>query len=140
MDLKNLVPSERLIEIVHPANKQPIGVRVTVMHIDDERLKGIKRKLQDERYRREQRGKIVSAEMQDENLNELTFATMLGWDWYNPTGVAGDKGFKADKMPSFDGKVPEFNKFNAFAIFEKLPWFRDQIGEAVSETEVFFQI
>lgn len=140
MDLKNLVPTERVVEIVSPGTKEKLGIRVTVMHIDDERLKNIKRKVQDENLRRQQRGKIIHAELQDENINEIAFATMLGWEWYNPTGVAGDKGYKADKMPSFDGKQPEFTKANVFAIFEKLPWFRDQVGEAVSETEVFFQM
>jgi hypothetical protein len=140
MDLSTLVPSERIVEIVSPATKAPLGIRVTIMHIDDSRLKTLKRKLQDERQRREQRGKIISAEMQDENLSELTFATMTGWEWYNPTGVKSDKGYNADKEPKFDGKVPEFTKANVFAIFDKLPWFRDQIGEAVSETESFFQI
>lgn len=139
MDLSTLVPSERMVEIVSPATKSPLGIRVTIMHIDDPRLKTLKRKLQDERQRREQRGKIISAEMQDENLSELTFATMTGWEWYNPTGLKGDKGYNADKEPKFEGKIPEFTKANVFAIFEKLPWFRDQIGEAVSETESFFQ-
>lgn len=139
MDLSTLVPSERMIEILSPATKTPLGLRVTIMHIDDPRLKTLKRKLQDERQRREQRGKILTAETQDENLSELTYAAMLGWEWYNPTGVAGDKGYKADKMPSFDGKQPDFTKANVFAMFEKLSWFRDQIGEAVSETESFFQ-
>ncbi len=140
MDLKNLVPSERVVEILSPGTKQPLGIRVTVMHIDDERLKNIKRKLQDENLRRQQRGKIVHAELQEENINEIAFATMLGWEWYNPTGVATDKGYKAEKMPSFDGKQLEFTKANVLAVFDKLPWFRDQVGEAVSETEVFFQM
>jgi len=140
MDISTLVPSERIVEIVSPATKAPLGIRVTVMHIDDPRLKTLKRKLQDERQRREQRGKIISAEMQDENLSELTFATMTGWEWYNPTGMKGEKGYNPDKEPKFEGKVPDFNKANVFAMFEKLPWFRDQIGEAVSETESFFQL
>ena len=140
MDLTALVPSERMIEILSPATKAPLGIRVTIMHIDDPRLKTLKRKLQDERQRREQRGKILSAETQDENLSELTAATMLGWGWYNPTGLEGQKGYKAESAPKFEGKVPEFNKANIFAMFEKLPWFRDQIGEAVSETESFFPV
>ena len=44
MDLSTLVPSERMIEILSPATKTPLGLRVTIMHIDDPRLKTIDRK------------------------------------------------------------------------------------------------
>ena len=141
MDLNTLVPSERMIEIVSPGTKSPLGIRITIMHIDDHRLKNLKRKLQDERQRREQRGKILTAETQDENLSEVIYASMLGWEWYNPTGLNDKvKGYNPEKMPNFDGKTPEFTKASVFAMFEKIPWFRDQIGEAVGETESFFQI
>lgn len=140
MDISTLVPSERMIEILSPATKTPLGIRVNIMHIDDPRLKILKLKLQNQRQQREARGKVMTAEAQDENLSELTFATMTGWEWYNPTGQKGDKGYNPEKEPKFDGKVPEFTKANVFAMFEKLPWFRDQIGEAVSETESFFPV
>lgn len=138
MDISTLVPSERIVEILSPATKAPLGIRVTIMHIDDPRIKTLKRKIKDENQRREQRGKIISAEMQEENTNEIAFALMTGWEWYNPTGMKGEKGYDSEREPKFEGKVPDFNKANVFAMFEKLPWFRAQIGEAVEETESFF--
>lgn len=138
MDLKDLKPAERQIEILHPGTKEPIGIRVSIIYIGDERLKKLKRQFQDERYRLEAKGKNFKAETFDNNANELSFAAMTGWEFYNPTGVKGDKGFDESKQAKFEGSLPEFNKKNAFAIFDKLPWFRDQIGEEMGDSEAFF--
>lgn len=138
MDLKNLKPSERMVEIVHPATKEPLGVRVSLVHINDDSLKKLKRSFQDERYRLEARGKQFKAENVENNLNELTFAAMKGWEWYNPTGKKGDKGFKESASALYKGAVPEFSKKNVFEIFEELPWFRDQIGQEMGDDEAFF--
>jgi hypothetical protein len=131
MELSELKPSERMIEILTPGTKQELGVRVSILHIDDERLKKLKRQFQDERNRLEARGKQFKAETIEENLNELTYAAMTGWEWYSPTKDPKD-------LPKFNGSVPEFNKKNVFEIFETLPWFRNQIGEEMGDDQAFF--
>lgn len=133
MDLSELKPSERMVEILTPGTKKPLGVRVSILHINDERLKKIKRQFQDERYRLEARGKQFKAETIETNLNELTFAAMVGWEWYSPTGDDKDRA-------KFKGEVPEFNKRNVLEIFDQLPWFRDQIGEEMGDDEAFFRV
>lgn len=138
MELSTLVPSERIVEILSPGTKQPIGVRISLLHINDERLKKLKRQFQDERYRLESKGKVFKAENFDNNANELAFAAMVGWEFYNPTGKKGDAGYDENGTLLWNGKVPEFNKKNAFEIFEKLPWFRDQIGQEMGDDEAFF--
>lgn len=138
MDLIDLKPSERVVEILSPGTKQPIGVRVTLLHIDDDRLKKLKRRFQDDRYRLESKGKTFKSEQFEENANELSFAAMTGWEFYNPTGQKGDAGFDETKHAKFEGEIPVFNKKNAMAIFDKLPWFRNQIGEEMGDSEAFF--
>lgn len=138
MDLNTLTPSERIVEILSPGKKEPLGIRVSLLHVNDERLKKLKRRLQDERYRLERNGKSFKAEIFDANASELAFAAMVDWEWYNPTGKEGDKGYDKNAMPNFKGSVPDFTKKNVLEIFEKLPWFRDQIGEEMGDEESFF--
>jgi hypothetical protein len=139
MDLSTLKPGERIIEIVHPATKEPVGIRVSLVHIQDESLKKLKRQFQDERYRLESKGKHFKAENVENNLNELNFAVIKSWEWYNPTGTKGDEGFDESKHANWKGeKSPVLNKKNVFDIFETLPWFRDQIGTEMGDDEAFF--
>jgi hypothetical protein len=138
MDLKDLTPSERMVEILHPGTKEPIGVRVTLMHLDDDRMKKLRRAIQDEKHRLDQRGKYLKSEQIEANAHELCFTALTGWEWYNPTGSKGDKGFDPKAAATFNGEVPTFTKKNVFDIFDKLPWFRDQIGQAMGDDESFF--
>jgi len=140
MDLSNIQPSERVIEIVHPGNKsQILGVRVCVLSINDERMKKLKRRIQDERLRLETKGKSFKSEDIDENRSTLAFHAMTSWEWYNPTGKAGDEGYDETADAKFDGGKPDFNQKNVLEVFTKLPWFREQIEEAVGDEESFFQ-
>lgn len=138
MDLSTLIPSERTIEILSPGTKQPIGVRVFLLHINDEKLKKLKRSFQDERYRMESKGKNFKAENFENNANELSFAAITGWEFYNPTGTEKDEGFDKNAQATFNGEIPAFTKKNVLDIFDKLPWFRDQIGQEMGDDEAFF--
>lgn len=128
-DIGNITSSDRTIEILHPGTKEPLGITVTIMHIDDPRMKKLKRRITDERLRLEQRGKVFKAEEIEENKNNLLFSAMTGWDW----------GKDADgEQNTFRGEVPEFNRKNVVAVLDDKPWFADQVNEAVSDTEAFF--
>jgi hypothetical protein len=138
MDLATLKPTTRHIEIKHPATGEPLGIRVTIVSMDDDRLSGIKREIMDRRLHLESRNKRFKAEEIETNTVRLLFAATLEWEWYNPTGNEGDEGYKADAMPVFNGEQPAFNERNFKAIVKELPWFRDQINEELGETKAFF--
>lgn len=140
MDFNELKPAERQIEILSPGKQVAIGVRVSILHIADDRLKKLKRSFQDERYRLESKGKQFKAETFEDNANELAFAAMTGWEWYNPTGAKGDKGYDETKAANWKGEIPAFTKKNVFDMFDALPWFRDQIGKEIGDDEAFFTI
>lgn len=129
MDLQELVPNDRIVEILHPATEEKIGVRVTLMSISDERLLKLKRKFQDEKLRLEARGKNFKAEDVEQNRNELAFSAMVGWEWGD-----GPDG----KPVTFGGKKPEFTKANVIAVFDKLPWFREQLEAEIGDEKSFF--
>ena len=124
MDLSKLKPTERVIEIKHPKTQEDIGVSVSILSINDESMKKIKRKIQDERIRLEQKGKTFKSVEIEENEDNLLFSAMTSWTW------GGDS--------NYEGQKPEFNLKNVRMIFEALPWFKAQVMGAVSDEEAFF--
>lgn len=130
-DISALKPSERLVEIHHPGDEnKPLGIRVTLMSIEDDRLKKLKRQFQDERIRLEARGKTMKAEDIETNRNLLALAAMTGWEWY-----AVNDG---EEPAKFKGEIPAFNPKNVNAVFAEAPWFRDQIEKEIGDTSSFF--
>lgn len=124
MDLKDIKPTGRDIEILHPATEEKVGVTVSVLSIADPAMEKIKRKIQDERIRLESKGKSFKSDEIESNRSILTFGAMTGWKW--------TKGMK------FGGEVPEFNRKNVLAVFKEIPWFRTQVEEAISDESAFF--
>lgn len=140
MDISNLKPNQRFVEIHHPADDEKLlGIRVEIMSITDPRMKKIRRKIQDAKLRLDARNKNFKAEEVEENTVETIFSAMLGWEWYNPTGVKGDPTFNDDAHASFEGdRSPAFNQKNATAILKNLEWFADQLAEAIGDQKAFF--
>lgn len=138
MDIANIKPIERTMEIVNPGTGAPLGVRVSIMSIDDDRLKRIKREITDERLKLDQKGKAPKSDDIERNGERLLFAATTGWEWYNPTGKEGGKDYDKDAMPSFNGEVPDYNPKNFYDIIRSLPWFADQIRDEIDETKAFF--
>lgn len=129
MDFSELKPAERIIDILHPKTKQPTGIKVTVLSMEDDRVKKVKRKILDERLRLEARGKNFKSDDIEENKMTLMFALVTGWEW----------GKNAEGEEAFFGKEkPTFNLAKFREVLDALPWFSNQIQEAVSDDESFF--
>ena len=124
MDLSTLKPAERLVEILNPKTDVELGVKVTLLSINDDKLKKIKRRIQDDKLRLEARGKNFKAEDIEENRNTIIFAALTGWVW--------------DKGVTFKGTTPEFNQRIFNDVMNTIPWFRDQLEEAISDEKAFF--
>ncbi len=125
MDIASLKPSERKHEMLHPGTNELLEISVSLMSLNDDRMKPLRRRIQDRRLNLERRGKTFSAEEIEENKKEVCFGAMTGWDFYG-------------KEASFNGAKPEFNRANVFNIFNSLPWFQDQINDALGEDKDFF--
>jgi hypothetical protein len=129
MDIAELKPVERFVDILHPVTDKPIGVRVSLVSFADKSLKKTKHRLINEQTDRNKRGKTIKADEIEENSIDLTFAAMRGWDW-----TKGDDG----KPATFKGEKPEFTKPNVEKVFDELPWFQTQVEEAISDEKAFF--
>lgn len=138
-DISNIKPNERVIEMVHPADEtQLLGIRVSIMTMSDERMKKIRRQIQDEKLRLDARGKNFKAEDVEENQTKLIFGAMTDWEWYNPTGIPGDKDYDPDAQATFKGQVPPFNRATVFAVLNELEWFAEQLSAHISDEKAFF--
>ena len=137
MDIKTIKPMERTLEIKYP-NGTPMGIRVRVMSVEDERLKKLKRQFTDERFKLESKGKSLKTEDVERNGNILLFTASLGWEWYNPTGKESDHGYDPDAMPVFGDAVPEYNQRNFIEMLDELSWFGEQLREEIDDTKSFF--
>ena len=126
MDLSKLKPSERFIEILNPATDVELGVKVSILSINDDKLKKIKRKIQDDKLRLESRGKNFKSDDIEDNTNKLVFNAVTGWVW--------------EKDVTFKGAVPDFNQKTFNEVMNELPWFRNQLEEAISDEKAFFPI
>lgn len=126
MDLtKAFKPSERIIEILNPLTDEPLGIKVTILSITDERLKKVKRKIQDQKLHLDARGKTFKSEDVEQNTYALLWEAVTSWDWY------GDV--------DYNGVKPEFNQKEFLTVVKDLTWFATQLEEAISDEKAFFQ-
>lgn len=129
-DIASVKPIERTIEIKHPGTGENVGIRVQLMSADDPRMKGVNRRIQDQRLQLESKGKAFKSDDLENNLNTICFKAMIGWTWYD-TG-------NGDGPTTFNGEVPEFNRANVFAVLKELSWFENQIVTEISDEKAFF--
>lgn len=137
-NIAEIKPAPRALEVRHPGTGRPIGVRLTLVSLDDERLAKVRRGIQDKRLYLEARGKTFKSEEIESNRLSILTTAITDWEWYNPTGKSGDDGYDAEAMPEFNGDVPEFNLRNVREVVSTLTWIGDQVNEALGETESFF--
>lgn len=126
MDISQLSPKERIIDIVHPGTGESLGITVTVVSIMDERMKQIKRDLMDNRLMMDQKGKKFKASDLETNENNLLFQAMRDWSWQGEV--------------TWEGTKPKFTRENVMKVLTspKHEWFKSQIMEAISEEQSFF--
>lgn len=125
MDISNLKPVERIIEILHPVTNKELGIKVSVLSLNDERMALVRRKIQNKKIELEKRNKVFKADDLEENELDLLCASITGWTW------SGDADYHGEK--------PLFNEKNVKDVLKELPWFKEQIVEAIGDEKAFFQ-
>lgn len=125
MELSELKPVERVVEIVHPSTGEELGIMVTVISFDDPRMNEVKRRIRVQRLEHERRGKPFKADEIDENEMSLLIGSLTGWVW--------------KEGATFHGQKPDFNEKNIREVFKELPWFKKQIEEALADEKGFFR-
>lgn len=138
MDIANLKPSERTIEMLHPATEKPLGIRIGLIAVTDPKMKSLRRQIQDQKNKAAMRGKALKSVETEENQNRLLFGVMTGWEWYNPTGKPGDEGYDAEADATFHKEKPPFTQAKVYAVLNELEWFADQLVKELDDEQAFF--
>lgn len=125
MDISTLIPTERLIEIKHPVTEKNLGIRVSIISLNDDKMKQLRRKFINKRLDLEKKGKSFKADDIESNEIDLLVGCIVSWDWY------GDINFKGSK--------PEFNEMNVRNVLNTFSWFKEQVSEAIGDEKAFFQ-
>lgn len=125
MELSNLKPVERLVNITHPSTGEDLGLKFTLLSLKDDKTSAARRRIQNKKIELEKRGKTFNAKDLEENEFELLQACITGWDW--PDGL------------ELHGEKPEYNERNLKTVLDELPWLKDQLKEAISDEKAFFQ-
>lgn len=136
MDLATVKPSEAILEIVHPGTGEQLGIKVPLLSLDDDALKKMKLKIQNDEKNLSRRGKTFTAEQIEANTSLLAFTAMQGWSWGQHAVRVGNEARMEET--TFHGDKPAFTVANVYKVFDELPWFRDQITEKVGDTKSFF--
>ncbi len=124
MDICELKPVERTIDIVHPKTGEALGITVNIISLNDPKIATLKRRIQNQRLDLERRGKGFKADDVEENFTNLLIAAITGWEWKDDA--------------TFHGEKPELNEKNIKEVFKELPWFKNQIADAIGDEESFF--
>lgn len=124
MDILSIKPAERVIEITHPGTGENIGLRISILSLEDEKLAKIRRRILDQRLQLEAKGKTFKVENLENNSMTLLLAAITGWEWY------GDI--------DFNGEKPDFTLVNVRKVLEDVAFIRAQVDQEIGKTEDFF--
>lgn len=123
MDIFDIAPQSRTIEILHPATSEPTGLKVSLLPMSDDKIESVRRKQLNRRLN--SRNTKVTAEQLEAESMELLIASITGWEW---SGTA-----------SFQGEKPEFTPDNVRRVMKAAKWVRDQIDREAGYAEAFFE-
>jgi hypothetical protein len=125
IDILSIKPIERKIELKHPGTDEPLGVFLTVVSTEDERLKKIERNFTNRGLALRSRGKIFSADEINANKLDYLVASIVDWDW-------------TKSKIEWRGENPECTSKNVRDLLSGIPWVLNQVDEEVGNLKAFF--
>ena len=122
MDISSITAAERTVDIKHPSNGEPLGLKITLLPESDAKVQAARRKWLNERM---QRGKKLTAEKAEAGQLLFLESAVNGWNWEGELTFHGDK--------------PEFTEANLHKVLKELPWIKAQLDEELGDEAAFFQ-
>lgn len=123
MDILSIKPGRLTVDILHPGTQNPIGLKIEVVSLEDERVKGMERQLKN-RALRGGRNSVTAEKMESSTL-EILMAAIVGWTWVGELTLGGMQN-------------PEFTKENVLRLLKDAPWAAKQIDVALGDDASFF--
>lgn len=114
------------VVIVHPATKEPIGLTITVMGSDSEAYQKLQRAKINRRLKQKNRKPLTAEQIDEEATQDLAHAT-LGWSQNGqPTALVGGKHLPCE----YD---------NVVALYNRLPFIKEQVDAAIGDRSLFIK-
>ena len=126
MDIANIKPISRTIEIKHPSTGEALGIRVTISSTQTENVKQTRRRLNDMRIAQETRKKTLTTADAEKNGIQYIASAVESWDWYG-------------EGATFHGEKPTFSRAKVIEVMTELDWFKNQIDEELADDKAFFE-
>lgn len=133
MDIASIKPTTRVVEIIDPRTKGNFGIKVEIKSLEDDALKTVRRSIQNQTLANESKNKAIKADELDANLVRIMVGSIQKWTWYQPEGSESHPSFQNEEHPECTAKVIK-------ELCDAVPWFKDQISEALSDTDSFFTV
>lgn len=127
MDLQNIKPNSRSVDIKHPVTQERIGLTISLRPVADPVVKAAKRKQIDARLSGRGRHKVTAVQLEQSAI-EVLVAAISGWTF----GTAED-----GTACTFGGEVLEYNDINVRKLL-KHDWIREQLDEELGDEAAFF--
>lgn len=142
MELSEIKTNEAILEIVHPVTDELLGINISLRPLDDDVMKKLSRKINDEKIALGKRGKTFDAKKIEENTRLILFTAMTGWDWHKPIiePATDEKPAVYGTQATFHGNSPPFNQETVYKVFDELPWFQSQVEEKLGDIKSFFPV
>ncbi|WNB79638.1 MULTISPECIES: hypothetical protein [unclassified Stenotrophomonas] len=121
-ELTNIVAAERRLDIVHPANQEPVGLVLILLPDSHPQVKTAARKSINDRIN--YRGKLGAEQIEASRIGMLC-ASIGGWEWKGEL--------------TFHGEKPEFNQHALQQLLKELPWVGEQVDVALTDRAEFFR-
>lgn len=120
-DISKIVAGTRVVDILHPKTRTPIGLKITLSSKDDDDVIAAEKQ-----WREDQQTRAISGHsMPDVSLAEAkVLAALKAWEWVGDT--------------TFEGKKPALTKDEARKVFKTLPWVYEQCVSGFVEYAAFF--
>lgn len=123
MDLSNVSPITREIQILHPKTSEPTGLVIRLLPPTHPKVRAARdRAIQENIQAARKRVTLSEADKETSAVKQLAPA-VEGWEW------TGDAEFKGEKLA--------FNEANVHAVL-KVEWIRNQIDKELGDEAAFF--
>lgn len=131
MNLNELTPQTRSIELLHPKTGAKLGLAIELASLDDPAVQDVKRSWQDSVMEMSKDGKTPSATDLEARAQDMIVAAVKGWTWLKPE--------KGTEPASWKGEQPEFSSKVLRDMLNTLPWMQRQLDAHAGDTTSFFK-
>lgn len=122
MDLLSIRPDSIEVPIVHPGTREPIGLVLKCVSLDDDRVKAVERVMKNKALRGGRNS--ITAERMDENTKALLAATVLDWVW-------------PESLTLGELQRPDATQANIRKLMD-VAWVAKQLDDALGDDSAFF--